>query len=88
MAKLVTKVVQKDKEGNIDYSKSKDLGVSFDNVYSLIFDVQGNKTYYSLKQFFDHYKTYMESANFVYSGPNQPVNTHVALWIDTTAPQN
>lgn len=52
------------------------IGVDFDNVVDAV-------SQYTLKQFFENYKEYMSSADFIYYGENTPTNKNIKLWIDT-----
>lgn len=39
---------------------------------------------YTLRQFFDNYMDFMQSADFIYYGTAAPSNSHVKIWIDTS----
>lgn len=75
---LVSKLTVKKEDGNLD-REIKQFGVTFKNVI----DDRGSKGNYTLAQFFDNYDAFMKNSFFVYRGDTEPVNTRIALWIDT-----
>lgn len=76
---FVKQVAQKNKNGQLINNTS--IGVDFDSVV----DIRSGKGNYSLAQLFDNYIDFMQNATFVYSGPTQPKNTHVGIWLDTSS---
>lgn len=62
------------------------VGVESDNVLLTNFkDSADNK--YTLTQLVSNYKQFMDEADFIYYGDEQPTNPRIKLWIDTTQPE-
>ena len=57
-----------------------DIGVPFENVFDQRLDKDG----YNLAQFFDNYMDFITSAYFMYYGAEEPTNSHIKIWIDTS----
>lgn len=57
------------------------IGVPFDNVY--LTDADGNTI--NLNQFYKSYIAYMNETSFVHSGPIEPGNHHIGVWIDQSS---
>lgn len=55
------------------------MGASFDNVI----DTRADSEHYTLAQFFDGVKRFFKENDYIYSGPIEPKNNHIKLWIDT-----
>lgn len=80
---LVRKVAVKQENGTL--SNDSTFGALFTDVVD---SDRSGATGYSLDQFIDSYIDFMTNTSFVYSGNEEPDNTHVALWVDTSSPQN
>lgn len=74
---LVNQVGVKNDSGEM--GAFQNIGTSFAN----IIDTRTNRGNYSLEQFFDNYMNFLKTATFIYSGPTQPTNTHIGIWLDT-----
>lgn len=80
---LVRKIAEKQQDGVL--SADSTIGAIFTDV------VDGDRvgaTGYSLDQFIDSYLAFMEANPFTYVGNEEPINHHIALWVDTGEPQN
>lgn len=58
--------------------------VPFSSSFKNTVDTREGKTHYTLAQFFDHYMNFMQNADFIYYGSNEPTNKHIKIWIDTS----
>lgn len=76
---LVRKVAVKQEDGSLGQDNT--IGAIFTDVVD---SGRSNATGYSLDQFLDSYLKFMNETSFVYSGPNEPQNHHISLWIDTS----
>jgi len=80
---LVRKIAEKQQDGTL--SADSTIGAIFTDV------VDGERvgaTGYSLDQFIDSYLAFMKANLFTYVGNEEPLNHHIALWVDTNSPQN
>lgn len=75
---LVNQVLKKNDKGEPEGPYN--FGTDFNNVI----DTRIGKSGYTLAQFFDNYEAFMKNTTFVYSGENNPKNTHIGIWIDTS----
>lgn len=74
--KVITKVVEKlDEDGTL----GDDYG--FLNDFSSIVD---GETGFTLSEFLDNYLRYMRENNFTLVSAEEPQNTHIKIWIDTS----
>lgn len=80
---LVRKIAQKQEDGTLGQDNT--IGAIFTDIVDA---ERVGATGYSLDQFIDSYIAFMTSAPFIYSGNEEPDNSHIALWIDTQTPQN
>lgn len=80
---LVRRIAEKQPDGTLGTDQS--IGAIFTDVVDA---ERVGATGYSLDQFIDSYLNFMQANQFTYVGNEQPTNTHIALWVDTSAPQN
>ncbi len=80
---LVRKIAEKQQDGTLGQDQT--IGAVFTDV------VDGERvgaTGYSLDQFIDSYMAFMAANPFTYVGNEEPLNHHIALWVDTGHAQN
>lgn len=71
----ITKVQSKDpNQNNADIVF--DLGATFDHVY------YSDDNEYTLKDFFNYMKTFLESPFFIQYSENEPITDNVKVWYD------
>lgn len=75
---LVKTVAVKSEDGTL--GSDFKIGAGFNEIV----DDRAGKGNYSLAQFFDNYMDFMKNSFFVYYGTDEPANTHIPLWIDTS----
>lgn len=65
------------------FSKTTPIGVNFSNVFSK--EDPETRQRYTLQNLADNYLNFVKNTLFVYKGDTQPVNSHTAIWIDTSS---
>lgn len=72
----VRKIAIKQKDGSIgsDYN----IGATFANVMD---SERAGATGYTLDQFFDSYMKMVKEVPFIYTGDDEPTNSHVLFWV-------
>lgn len=75
--KVITKVAEKiDEDGQLGEN------YGFLNTFANIVDTE---TGYTLSEFLDNYLQYMKENNFTIVSAEEPQNSHIKIWIDTSS---
>lgn len=80
---LVRKVAEKQQDGTLGADRA--IGAVFTDVVDA---ERAGATGYSLDQLMDSYLAFMAANPFTYVGNEEPLNHHIALWVDTGHAQN